>query len=73
MARKPPVWLKPGDTVEVEIDHLGTLRNTVAAEVNHHLTCRNRESAFLGAARLKINFTSSSQPGPKEHHDEHCV
>ena len=32
MARKPPVWLKPGDTVEVEIDHLGTLRNKVAAE-----------------------------------------
>jgi 2-keto-4-pentenoate hydratase/2-oxohepta-3-ene-1,7-dioic acid hydratase in catechol pathway len=32
MARKPPVWLKAGDTVEVEIDHLGTLRNSVAAE-----------------------------------------
>ncbi len=32
MARKPPVWLKHGDRVEVEIDHLGTLRNSVAAE-----------------------------------------
>jgi 2-keto-4-pentenoate hydratase/2-oxohepta-3-ene-1,7-dioic acid hydratase in catechol pathway len=32
MARKPPVWLKPGDSVEVEIDRLGTLRNTVVAE-----------------------------------------
>jgi 2-keto-4-pentenoate hydratase/2-oxohepta-3-ene-1,7-dioic acid hydratase in catechol pathway len=32
MARKPPVWLKPGDVVEVEIDHLGTLRNTVISE-----------------------------------------
>lgn len=32
MARKPPVWLKPGDVVEVEIDRLGTLRNTVKAE-----------------------------------------
>lgn len=32
MARKPPVWLKPGDVVEVEIDGLGTLRNTVVAE-----------------------------------------
>ena len=31
MARKPPVWLKPGDAVEVEIDGLGTLRNTVVA------------------------------------------
>ena len=29
MARKPPVWLKPGDVVEVEIDGLGTLRNSV--------------------------------------------
>jgi 2-keto-4-pentenoate hydratase/2-oxohepta-3-ene-1,7-dioic acid hydratase in catechol pathway len=34
MARKPPVWLKPGDSVEVEIDQLGTLRNFVAAEPN---------------------------------------
>ncbi len=32
MARKPPVWLKAGDTVEVEIDRLGTLKNTVIAE-----------------------------------------
>jgi 2-keto-4-pentenoate hydratase/2-oxohepta-3-ene-1,7-dioic acid hydratase in catechol pathway len=32
MARKPPVWLKPGDSVEVEIDKLGTLKNTVIGE-----------------------------------------
>jgi len=32
MARKPPVWLKPGDVVEVEIDGLGILRNSVIAE-----------------------------------------
>ena len=31
MARKPPVWLKAGDVVEVEIDGLGVLRNTVVA------------------------------------------
>jgi 2-keto-4-pentenoate hydratase/2-oxohepta-3-ene-1,7-dioic acid hydratase in catechol pathway len=31
MARKPQVWLKPGDVAEVEIDGLGTLRNPVAA------------------------------------------
>ncbi len=30
MARKPPVWLQPGDVVEVEIEGLGTLRNPVA-------------------------------------------
>jgi 2-keto-4-pentenoate hydratase/2-oxohepta-3-ene-1,7-dioic acid hydratase in catechol pathway len=29
MARQPPVWLQPGDIVEVEIDGLGTLRNSV--------------------------------------------
>ena len=28
----PPVWLKPGDVVEVEADGIGTLRNTVADE-----------------------------------------
>jgi 2-keto-4-pentenoate hydratase/2-oxohepta-3-ene-1,7-dioic acid hydratase in catechol pathway len=30
MARTPPVYLQPGDVVEVEIDGLGTLRNPVA-------------------------------------------
>jgi len=28
----PPRWLKPGDTVEITIEKVGTLRNTVAAE-----------------------------------------
>jgi 2-keto-4-pentenoate hydratase/2-oxohepta-3-ene-1,7-dioic acid hydratase in catechol pathway len=33
MARKPePVWLQPGDVVEVEIEGLGILRNPVVAE-----------------------------------------
>lgn len=32
MARKPQVWLKPGDRVEVEIDGIGLLCNDVAAE-----------------------------------------
>lgn len=30
-ARKPPVYLRPGDVVEVEIDGIGTLRNPVIA------------------------------------------
>lgn len=30
MARKPPVWLKPGDVVEVEIEGIGVLRSPVA-------------------------------------------
>jgi 2-keto-4-pentenoate hydratase/2-oxohepta-3-ene-1,7-dioic acid hydratase in catechol pathway len=31
-ARKPPVFLKAGDTVEVEIAGLGVLKNRVVAE-----------------------------------------
>jgi acylpyruvate hydrolase len=31
-ARKPPVWMKNGDTVEVEIQGIGTLRNPIADE-----------------------------------------
>jgi|SRR5450830_30108 len=30
--REPPVWMKPGDTVEVEISGIGILRNSVADE-----------------------------------------
>jgi 2-keto-4-pentenoate hydratase/2-oxohepta-3-ene-1,7-dioic acid hydratase in catechol pathway len=30
--RTPPLWLKPGDVVEVEIDRVGLLRNGVADE-----------------------------------------
>lgn len=32
MARKPPLWLKPGDTVTVEIDSIGLLISPVVAE-----------------------------------------
>lgn len=32
-ARKPPVFLRPGDVVEIEIEGIGVLRNPVAAEV----------------------------------------
>ena len=31
--RNPPVWMKAGDVVEVEIDRVGVLRNPVADEV----------------------------------------
>lgn len=30
--RNPPLWMKPGDTVEVEISGIGVLRNTIADE-----------------------------------------
>jgi len=32
-ARRPPVWMRPGDVVEVEVDGIGTLSNPIAAEV----------------------------------------
>lgn len=28
-ARNPPVWMKPGDVIEIEVEGIGTLRNTV--------------------------------------------
>jgi acylpyruvate hydrolase len=31
-ARKPPAWMKNGDTCEVEIQGIGTLRNPIADE-----------------------------------------
>ncbi len=31
-ARKPPVWMRPGDICEVEIERIGVLRNTIADE-----------------------------------------
>ena len=31
-ASRPPLWLVPGDTVEVEISGIGILRNPVVAE-----------------------------------------
>jgi 2-keto-4-pentenoate hydratase/2-oxohepta-3-ene-1,7-dioic acid hydratase in catechol pathway len=34
LARKPPLWMKPGDVVEVEISRIGVLRNTVVAEAD---------------------------------------
>ncbi|NKN37336.1 fumarylacetoacetate hydrolase family protein [Agrobacterium sp. a22-2] len=30
--RNPPLWMRPGDIVEVEIDRLGTLRNPITEE-----------------------------------------
>lgn len=30
--RTPPLWLKPGDSIDIEIENVGTLSNTVKAE-----------------------------------------
>jgi len=32
LARKPPVWMKPGDSCEVEIERIGVLRNGIMDE-----------------------------------------
>ena len=32
-AQEPPLWLKPNDIYEVEIDGIGTLRNPITAEI----------------------------------------
>jgi 2-keto-4-pentenoate hydratase/2-oxohepta-3-ene-1,7-dioic acid hydratase in catechol pathway len=32
-ARKPPLWMKDGDIVEVEIEKIGLLQNPVRDEV----------------------------------------
>ena len=32
-ARKPPVWMQPGDVCEIEIDGIGVLSNTIADEI----------------------------------------
>ena len=31
-ARKPPVWMKDGDTIEIEVEKVGVLRNPVRDE-----------------------------------------
>jgi acylpyruvate hydrolase len=31
-ARNPPLWMRPGDLVEVEIEHIGVLANTIVDE-----------------------------------------
>ena len=31
-ARTPPVWMKPGDMIEIEIEQIGVLRNPIVAE-----------------------------------------
>lgn len=41
-ARQPPVWLQPGDVVEITIEGVGTIRNQVVAEEGDHSDWRWR-------------------------------
>jgi acylpyruvate hydrolase len=43
-ARQPPVWLHPGDVIEVTIENVGTIRNRVVAEPGDHAGWRWRPS-----------------------------
>lgn len=49
-ARTPPVWLQPGDTIEVEIEQIGTIRNRVVAEEGDRSSWRWRAQAPESAA-----------------------
>jgi 2-keto-4-pentenoate hydratase/2-oxohepta-3-ene-1,7-dioic acid hydratase in catechol pathway len=35
VVRQPPLWMRPGDVVRVEIDGLGTLENRIVEEPEH--------------------------------------
>lgn len=37
IGRQPPLWLVPGDVVEVTIEGVGTIRNRVVAEVTQNV------------------------------------
>ncbi|TKA83477.1 hypothetical protein B0A55_00563 [Friedmanniomyces simplex] len=52
---KPPVFLQPGDTVEVSVTGLGTLRSKVAkADADNHVTKRIREESLIPINNLSI-------------------
>ena len=47
-ARNPPVWLRPGDVIEITIEGIGTIRNRVVAEEGDRSGWRWRPSASPG-------------------------
>ena len=52
---KPPVFLKPGDTVEISVTGLGTLRNKVAkADPENHVTKRIQQQSSIPINNLSI-------------------
>jgi 2-keto-4-pentenoate hydratase/2-oxohepta-3-ene-1,7-dioic acid hydratase in catechol pathway len=53
IVRKPPVWLRPGDSVRVEIDGIGSLENPVIAEPD--------DTAFIEAPSAR------TADNPEEH------
>ncbi|EMC96946.1 hypothetical protein BAUCODRAFT_147141 [Baudoinia panamericana UAMH 10762] len=52
---KPPVFLKPGDVVEVSVTGIGTLRNKVAkADPENHVTKRIAQESSIPISNLSI-------------------
>lgn len=50
---KPPVFLKPGDVVEISVTGLGTLRNKVIlAQVDNHVTKRIQQESVIPVQNL---------------------
>jgi acylpyruvate hydrolase len=47
-ARKPPVWLQPGDVIEISIEGVGAIRNRVVAEAGDHSGWRWRPAPTSG-------------------------
>jgi 2-keto-4-pentenoate hydratase/2-oxohepta-3-ene-1,7-dioic acid hydratase in catechol pathway len=47
-ARNPPVWLQPGDVIEITIEGIGTIRNRVVAEDGDRSGWRWRPNASPG-------------------------
>jgi 2-keto-4-pentenoate hydratase/2-oxohepta-3-ene-1,7-dioic acid hydratase in catechol pathway len=45
MARKPPLWMKDGDVLEIDIPRVGTLRNRVVADFDADTRAAERLSA----------------------------
>jgi acylpyruvate hydrolase len=47
-ARQPPVWMTPGDVIEVTVESVGTIRNRVIAEEGDHGDWRWRPATTQG-------------------------
>ena len=73
--RKPPIFLKPGDIVEVEIENIGVLRNPVVATSesstdDHSLSTSarphstSRRSGTNAGPGLRARRCSSAPPSP---------
>ncbi len=64
-ARKPPIWLTPGNVIEVTIDQIGSIRNTVVEEPAAPARWPWSPGAAAGAAAAQ-RFGPADPGGPAE-------